>query len=44
MEQTKQQNQNSAPEKQSWQAVEPSVFRPEIPSDNKSVDKSSLLV
>jgi len=28
MEQTKQQNQNSAPEKQSWQAVEPSVFKP----------------
>ena len=28
MEQTKQQNQNSAPENQSWQAVEPSVFKP----------------
>ena len=26
--QTKQQNQNSAPENQSWQAVEPSVFKP----------------
>ncbi len=28
MEQTKQQNQNSTLEKQSWQAVEPSVFKP----------------
>ncbi len=28
MEQTKQQNQNSTLEKQNWQAVEPSVFKP----------------
>ena len=28
MEQTKRQNQNSTLEKQSWQAVEPSVFKP----------------